>query len=174
MTHFSRFNSPMRSVLSGYTYIAGLSVFFYYHSFYSESTLFTWGIPVVFMGKTIEDESTYYLIIALLFIHQLINNWVNSVAYAWIINNVQDEKSEDILYPDVTAMILINLFSLYSELDMILLISGSMSQIPFFLAMMLANVIASSIINWQYISAKKIKRAKKVLDLLSEDELNLV
>jgi len=156
MNHFrSRLTSPLLSVLSGYVYIAGLAVYLYVSGFYGHSSFFSWGVPVTFMGVTVESEQTYYTILGLFFVHQLVNNWVNDVTYPFIVNCIQDPKSVDLVYSRSTCMIIVNLFALYSELDVILIISGVMSQISFFVVLILANMVSSSVINWRYVRGKR-------------------
>lgn len=149
-----RLTSPAVSIAGGYIFICVFAGFLYQQGFYTDSTVFAWGVPVTFMGKVIDDKSTYYSILAFLFVHQLINNWVNDVAYPWIINNVQNKECLSLMYGRRTTVILINLFDVYSEFDMILLVSGMASQIGFFVALLSANIIASTVINWQYIKLK--------------------
>ena len=153
--HFrNRMTSPLISISCGYVYIAILATFFYYAGFYENSTFFTWGTPVKFMGETIHDEGTYYLILILFFIHQLINNWVNEVTYPWMLNCVQDPKSQSLVYSRKTSILIVNMFALYSELDVMLIIAGVMSQLAFFVVLILANLVAVSVINWQYVKNK--------------------
>ena len=155
MNHFTnRYTSPLLSICSGYVYISILAVVLYYMGFYGESTFFAWGTPVTFMGVNITDDKTYYLLLSLFFVHQLINNWVNDVTYPWILNCIQDPKSVNLVYSKRVSMIIVNMFALYSELDMILVISGVMSQMAFFVMIILANMVSVSIINWQYIKQK--------------------
>jgi hypothetical protein len=151
----NKLTSPLTSVLGGYTYVGFLAAFLYYNDFYNDSTLFTWGVPVTFMGKTVTDEKTYYLILLMLFIHQLINNWVNDVAYPFILNNVQNKSCNTFIYPKSVTILLINLFDIYSQVDMILLISGMSSQITFFAVLLLANLVASTLINLQYLNERE-------------------
>ena len=97
----------------------------------------------------------FYAILALFFVHQLINNWINDVTYPWIINCVQDPKNTHLQYSKKMSLLIVNMFALYSELDMIVIIVGIMSQISFFVAIITANVISVTIINWQYIKKKE-------------------
>jgi hypothetical protein len=155
--HFnqSKLTSPLLSICFGYLYILILVIILYFFNFYENSTFFSYGVPVQFMGKTITDPIIYYILLLLFFIHQIINNWINSVVYPWIINCIQDPKENNTVYSKKTSMLIINMFALYSELDMIVIISGVMSQIIFFVVIILANIITTSIINWEYIKKKK-------------------
>lgn len=167
MNHFrNRFTSPLSAILGGYIYIVLLSVFLYTKGFYSESTFFTWGPPVTFMGKKIEDTTRYYLVLLVIFFHQLINNWINGVTYPWIINCVQDPKSKNLVYSRGVTMIIVNMFSLYSEIDVIIIIASVMSQISFFIAIIVANIVSTTIINWQY-----VKKHKRILLVNNEDSI---
>lgn len=155
MNHFNnRMTSPLISICGGYMYIGLLAILLYTMGFYENSTFFRWGTPVTFMGATIHDEGTYYIILSVFFVHQLINNWVNDVTYPWMINCVQDPKSKSLFYSKKVSMLIVNMFALYSELDMMLIIAGVMSQFAFFVVLILANIVAVSFINWQYINKK--------------------
>lgn len=149
--HFNSKISPLGSIIIAYFYIFILVTIFWSLNLYEKSNFFNYGIPVVFMGKDIDDYFTYYILLLLFFIHQLINNLVNEITYPWIINCVQDPKSKSLIYSQHTSLIIINLFSLYSQLDVILILAGIMSQITFFIAIILANMISLSVINWHYI-----------------------
>ena len=157
MNHFqkTRITSPLLSICVGYSYMFVVVVVLYTLGFYEKSPFFRWGTPVTFMSVTITDSTSYYGLLALFFGHQLINNWVNNVTYPWIMNCVQDPKNLDRGYSKKVSMIIVNMFALYSELDMILVVSGIVSQVTFFLAVILANVISVSIINWEYLRDKR-------------------
>ena len=153
MNHFTDglLTSPFISIFSGYVYIVGLALVLASMGLYEKSSFFTWGTPVTFMGVKISDDTTYYILLLLFFVHQLINNWINSVTYPWIINCVQDPKSSNLGYSNKTTMLIVNMFALYSELDMILIVSGIISQGAFFIMIILANMVSTSVINWRYI-----------------------
>lgn len=159
MNHFkSKLTSPLLSICIGYIYITILAIVLALMGMYTKSTFFTWGTPVNFMGVTIEDNATYYSLLILFLIHQLINNWINSVTYPWIINCVQDPKSKGVLiYSKKVTMLIVNMFALYSELDVILIVSGIISQATFFAMIILANMISTSIINWKYIKDRHVQ-----------------
>ncbi len=146
--------SPVTSLIGGYGCIGCLFVYLYNQDYYTDSTIFTWGVPTTFMGKSIENIYTYYTVLSLLFVHQLFNNWVSSVVYPWIINNVQNKDCNTLEYSNTTSVIIIITFDIYSELNMILLISGMSSQIGFFVSLLLADIVSSLFINIQYLRLK--------------------
>ena len=154
---YSKLTSQTTSLTVGYIYMTGFGVFLYKQGFYDDSTIFTWGVPVVFMGKKIEDEYTYYTILLLLFVHQLLNSWLSDTVYPWIVNNVQNRECRVITYPKTVSLCMINLFDMYSQFDMILLIAGTASQIPFLLAVLAANLVTSTIVNLSYMREKEYK-----------------
>ena len=162
---YNKLTSPLVSICSGYVFICIMSIFLYLSNFYKNSDFFTWGPPVTLMGTLIEDDKTYYVILTLFFIHQIINNWIYNVTYPWIINCVQDPKGKKAIYTKKTSMVIVNMFALYSELDVLLIISGVMSQISFFVVLILANLVSISFINWQYI------KDKAEIPLFSSDDL---
>ena len=164
MNHFTnKLTSPLLSVCAGYVYIAALAGVLATMGMYEKSTFFRWGTPVTFMSVTINDNATYYTLLLLFFVHQLINNWINSVTYPWIINCVQDPKSEVLIYSKKVTMLIVNMFALYSELDMILVVSGIISQAAFFVMIILANLISTTVINWRY-----IRQRKSIVDTTSD------
>lgn len=138
-----------------YGYIAILGSIFYSLGFYSENRFFNWGTPVVFFGKNIDSSSTFYLLHLVVFVHQLVNNSVNSIVYPWIINFVQDPKCRDTGFSKTLSLILVNFFDLYSEIDMVLIIMGFTSQISFVVTICIANLITGTYINSVYIDRKK-------------------
>ena len=165
MNHFrQKLTSPLICICIGYVYIVILAISLYMMGFYQKSTFFQWGPPITMIGKTIEDTFTFYILLTLFLAHQLINNWINDVTYPWIINCVQDPKTTNIQYSHKTSMIIVNMFALYSELDMLVLIAGIMTQVSFFIVIILANMISVSIINWQYIKYKSTGVLLSALD----------
>jgi hypothetical protein len=88
-------------------------------------------------------------------VHQIVNNWINSVVYPWILNDIQNRKNRDMLYSASTSLLLINLFDIYSELDVVFIIGGFSSQISFVITLICANLITSTHINYKHIKAKK-------------------
>lgn len=158
MNHFRHIlTSPLLCICTGYIYVFILGISLYFMGFYQDSTFFQWGPPITMMGRTITDQSTFYLLLALFLCHQLINNWINDVTYPWIINCIQDPKSTDIYYSRKTSLLIVNMFALYSELDMLVLIASIMTQISFFIVIIIANVISVTVINWQYIKHKTVQ-----------------
>ena len=115
---------------------------------------FRWGPPCVLLTQTIEDEGEFYMLLCIYFGHQLINNWVNNTTYPYIINTIQDPKARHVGLTRFQALVLVNLFDFYSTLDTLFIISGVMSQVSFFLAIVVANLITSTFVNGAYLLDK--------------------
>ena len=157
MNHFrSKLTSPLASIIMGYIYVMIMGIILYFLEVYDNSSYFKWGPPFKIMNKTIDKNGTFYLLMVLTFFHQLINNWVNEVTYPWIINCVQDPKHHDLQYSNNVSLLIINMFSIYSEVDVLIIILGVMSQISFFVVIIMANIISVTIINRYYIKNKHV------------------
>jgi hypothetical protein len=138
-----------------FSFVFGLSLFLFFFGFYEGNNFFNWGTPIIFFNHKITSNTTFYLLQFIMFVHQLINNAVNSIVYPWIINSIQDHKNKNLEFSKVSCILIINFFDLYSQIDMILILSGFMSQISFFITITIANIITGTIINLGYINAKK-------------------
>ena len=155
MNHFrSKLTSPLVSIVTGYIYVMIMGIILYFLEIYDNSSYFNWGPPLKIINKTIEQNETFYLLLVLTFFHQLINNWINEVTYPWIINCVQDPKNHNLQYTNKVSLFIVNLFAIYSEIDILVIIFGVMSQISFFVVIIMANIISVTIINRYYIKSK--------------------
>lgn len=155
MIHFSKTTSPILTISIAYFYIVTIILILYFTEFYKDNTFFSWGPPINFFNKKIESEITFYCIHIIIFLHQLINNWVNDVVYPWIINNIQDPKNKKLEYSKSISLLIINLFNIYSEIDVIFILLGFNSQISFVITIISANIISSTYINNKYINVKQ-------------------
>lgn len=154
MSHFRNKTSPLAIISIAYVYVFIVGIVLYVTGYYQNSTFFSWGPPIKFFGQDITDQKNFYMIHVLIFFHQLVNNCVNSIVYAWIINSVQDPKNKKMEYSRITSLIIINAFNVYSELDLVFIIAGFMSQISFVVTIILANMITSTYINDKYLREK--------------------
>lgn len=148
-------SSPLVVIIIAFIYVFIVGIILYSSGFYQESTFFNWGPPIQFFGHTIVSQKVFYSLHILIFLHQTVNNWVNSVVYPWIINSVQDPKSKNTGYSRVLSLVIINAFNIYSELDLVFIIVGFMSQISFVFTICLANAFTSTYINNNHIIQKE-------------------
>lgn len=148
-----------------YAYIGVIGVVFQFIDLYKgEDSYFRFGPPIVFFNKRITDERMYILIHVIVFIHQLVNNCVNSIVYPWIINTVQNTVVVKTGYSDLVTILLVNAFDLYSELDTALILIGFTSQVSFIFTFTLANLITSSVINWGYLRGKRARMNEALIN----------
>lgn len=159
MSHFKPHSttSPFLTISIAYAYIGVIAIVLYLTGFYQNNDFFRWGTPINFFGQTIQSTSTFYAIHVLIFFHQLINNWVNTVVYPWIINEVQDPKTRYLGYSKALSLFLIALFDVYSELDVVFIIMGFASQISFVFSICVANLISSTYLNSKYLDNKVMR-----------------
>jgi len=125
--------------------------------FYKNSTYFHWGSPVLFFNYLIDDEKTFYILLFLIFIHQLITNWIFEVTYPWIINTLQNQRHTTINHSKIICLGIVNFNSLYNQIHLAFIISGMTSQFSFLLSLVLADFITLTYINWQYIKNKIVE-----------------
>ena len=161
-----RYISPLTITGVSYLYVAVIVTAFYLNGVYNDNRFFRVGPPVRFFGHDFTSWNSFVLIIGLVFVHQLVNNCVNSVVYPWIMNSVQDPKNKTMEYSNAMSLLIINLFDLYSQVDMVLIVMGFMSQISFVGAVVAANVITSTYINLQYLREKRLSDTSRLLDIV--------
>ena len=149
--------SPIHSLGCGYAFMLVIILTFYIFGFYSDSQYFRWGPPVEFFYHVVETDSAFYILLFLIFIHQLITNWIYEVVYPWIINTVQNQRHQTLDYSKTTCLLIVNLNSLYSQIHLAFIINGITSQISFLIALVLSDFITLSYINWQYIKEKTVQ-----------------
>lgn len=145
--------SPHIVISIAYVYIIGMIFLLYLLGMYENNRYFNWGPPIVFFTRQVDTKTEYYLIHLLLFTHQLINNWVSAVVYPWILNSVQDPKSTGSGYSRKTSLLIINMFDLFSQIDVMLIVVGFGSQVAFIFTITLANLITSTLINKRYLDS---------------------
>ena len=150
-----KIRSPIFALSCGYIFFFITLLILWKLGVYSNNSFFSWGPPIVFFNYKVTTDKEFYLLLLITFIHQLINNWVSDVVYPWIINHIQDHKSTTLQYSRFSSFLLVNFHAIYSSLDLAFIINGYLSQISFFIFILLSNIITTSIINWLYIKDKK-------------------
>lgn len=112
------------------------------------------GPPVNIMGEEVTSNLIFYVLLLLFFGHQLINTWISEAVYPYIINEIQDINNVEVRYGNM-ALIICILFAFYSNLDLLIIVNGTYSQVSFFSAILLANGISVGYINYRYLQRKK-------------------
>ena len=65
-------------------------------------------------------------------------------------------------YSTPVSLLIINLFNIYSELDVIFILLGFNSQISFVITIIFANMISSTYINNKYIKVKQESELEEI------------
>lgn len=154
-----RLTSPLTAMSCAYVYICIIGIVLWSTDFYKGNNFFNWGPPITFFNHKITTQSKFYSIHILIFFHQLVNNWVNTVVYPWIINEIQDGKAKKLTYTKTCSLLLINFFNFYSELDVMIILMGFTSQISFLFTITIANIIVSTMVNYRHMSNKSYDRS---------------
>ena len=148
--------SPVFSLSCGFFFTTIVILSLYGFGFYRDSDYFRWGPPVIFFDYRIEDESVFHGLLLLIFVYQLVNNWVYEVVMPWVINTIQNPRHTTLYYSKKVCLILINANSLYSQMHLAFLVNGITSQISFLFTMIIADFITLTFINWNYIKIKHL------------------
>lgn len=153
----SRTLSPIFSLSCGFFFTTIVIFSLYGFGFYKDSDYFRWGPPVVFFDYKIEEQGVFYGLLTMIFFYQLINNWVYEVVMPWVINTIQNPRHTTLDYSKKVCLAIINANSLYSQLHLAFLINGITSQISFLFAMIIADFITLTFVNWKYIKNKSVQ-----------------
>lgn len=148
--------SPKTAIIVAIVVFVLILIGLYPLNFYKNNTYFEWGPPVVFFNYMITDQVTYNILLFIIFVQQIVNNWVTEVVSPWIINVIQNINNKTIEYSHKSCLLLVNLFSLYNHLHLIIVINGVISQVSFFVVLLAADIITISYINWSYIKHKVV------------------
>ena len=173
MTCIKKYNNiritPMYALLSAYIFLCIIIIYFSSLKYLSNNSYFKWGPPIKVFQIKINDNMSFYILLFIYFVNEIINSLLSAVVYSWIINCVQDPKSKNTFYSKKTSLILIVLFTFYSQLNLIFVINGSFSQISIFVATLSGGLITSVYINWNYI--ERIHRNNDVTSRLIDNAI---
>lgn len=148
--------SPVYSLFYGHLFLVVIIFTFYGFGFYSDNEYFSWGPPVLFLSYNITSNLMFYLLICMIFVHQLITNWIYEVVYPWIINTIQNPRTTTLEYSKPMCLLIVNMNSLYTQIHLAFVINGITSQVSFLVVLIIADFITLSYINWKYIKDKEV------------------
>jgi hypothetical protein len=169
--------SPIYSLFFGHFLTGIIAICFYIFGMYENNPYFQWGPPVVFFNFLINSSQTFYLLLFITFIHQLVTNWIAEVVYPWIINTIQNPKNDSLDYSKTTCLAIINFHSLYNQLHLAFIIGSVTSQFSFLVILICADIITLTCINNHYIRNKTVnhipeKKDETVnLDVISSQDI---
>lgn len=146
--------SPVFSLSCGYVFTLAVMLILYFLDFYENSDYFQWGPPVIFFSSSIEHTGTFYVIFLIVFIQQIMTNWIYEVIMPWIINTIQNPRHNHLDYSKKICIFIINANSLFSQIHLAFMVSSVSSQISFLFCLILADILTLTYINWNYIKNK--------------------
>lgn len=147
--------SPPIALTCGFLYLFLSGMVLFFMGFFDKNDFYRWGPPLNIMGKEVEDQITFYTLLLIFFIHQLINSWISEVVYPYIINEVQDLSKKEIRFKKF-AILICSIFAIYSNLDLLVVVNSMFSQASFFVVILLAEFISVILINYNYMQNKKL------------------
>jgi hypothetical protein len=146
---------PGISLAVGHIFLLFIIGLFYVFGFYDQGDYFRWGPPIQIFSQVITKKSTFYTLWIVIFIHQLISNWVTETVFPWIINNIQNPSIRSVEYSRFICLVIVNANSLYNQVHWAFIVSGLTAQVSFLLALVIADLISLTYINLQHLNRKK-------------------
>lgn len=146
--------SPIFSLSCGYVFTLIVMLVLYSLDFYRNSDYFQWGPPVLFFSSNIESTKTFYILCLIVFIQQIMTNWIYEVVVPWSINVIQNPLNLNLNYSRKLCILIINLNSLFGQLHLAFMVSSITSQISFLFCLICADIVTLTYINWNYIKNK--------------------
>jgi len=121
-----------------------------------EGDYFRFGPPLTVFQYTLTTYSQYFGVLFLFFVHQLVFTWLNEVVGPWILNEVQDTNVRIISFSKPKTVVMINTYYIYFTLNSVIMVNVSFSQFSFLLAILFADLIATTTLNMHYIWNKRV------------------
>jgi hypothetical protein len=146
--------SPLVVMITGYVQLGIVILIGYMSGFYVHGDFFRIGPPLTILHYTIDSWNGFFTVLIVFFMHHLLNAWVSEVVYPWQVNEIQDPKTNILTYSSTMSLLLLNAFAMYSTLDIVFVVTAATTQISLLLAILLANAICVSIVNYRYIQNK--------------------
>ena len=102
MTCIKKYNNiritPMYALLSAYIFLCIIIIYFSSLKYLSNNSYFKWGPPIKVFQIEINDNMSFYILLFIYFVNEIINSLLSAVVYSWIINCIQDPKSKNTFY----------------------------------------------------------------------------
>ena len=146
--------SPITSLSTSYVFLIIATVVLYKLDFFVQSSFFAWGPPVNVAGNLITDNLTFYILLVIFFFNEIMITWLDTTVYPYIMNEVQNKNVKKTEYNMLTTLSMMFLFYVYSELDMIFIVNGSLSQISFPLSILAGNLLVQFVTTFCYMREK--------------------
>lgn len=132
-----------------------LILIIYYSLGYGSVIFFNFGPPVIFFQTSITTWTSYLFILFSMFFHQICYCIIYEKVQPWIFNEIQNKNFIDVSYPRWQIILFINMYYAIMLMNSVFIVSAITTQFPFVLATLIAQTIASSYINNNYIKEKE-------------------
>lgn len=123
----------------------------YQMNFYSDSEYFRWGVPVVIFKRVVDSNTEFYILLLLYMMNRMINTMVTEIVYTWIINCVQDPKSQNTYYSYRVSLLIVLLNAMHISINRMFTVNGINSQVSFLLVDLIGNAIVIGYTNKKFI-----------------------
>lgn len=127
----------------------------YYSLGYGSVVFFQFGPPVVFLQTSITTWTSYLFIFFSMFFHQICYCIIYEKVQPWIFNEIQNKNFIDVTYPRWKIIVFINMYYAIMLMNSVFIVSAITTQFPFVMATLVAQTLASSYINNNYIKDKE-------------------
>jgi len=133
--------TPLVVILGAYIYLSFFIFILYQLDFYHNSEYFRWGPPVIVFRKIVNSTFEFYFLLSLFFFNKMINTLITEVVYTWIVNCIQDPKSNNTYYSKNISLLIILLNSGHLSINFMFAINSLGSQISFLIVDFLGNIL---------------------------------
>ncbi len=143
--------TPLKVIIGAYIFLAIFMTIMFQMNMYHENDYFTWGPPLVIFKKHISSTSEFYILLVLFFINKMINTTITEIVYTWIVNCIQDPKSNNTFYPKNIALMIVLMNSAHLSINSMFTVNGASSQVSFLLVDILGNLLVIYYTNKRFI-----------------------
>lgn len=113
---------------------------------------------VVLFGVAINTWTRWTAVMVFNFVDMLLYEWSTEIIRPFVINTVQDHKTEELGMPKWKALFIVNSFELCSYVRFVINIRMIFTQLDFIIAVYLGNVVSENAVTWSYIRKKLPKK----------------
>lgn len=141
---------------------------------YGNSSFFRFGPPIVFLQTPVNDYLSFTWIILTFFIHQLVYCFLYDIIQPWVFNEIQNEYCYDLRYSKIKTIILVNMYYTYIIVNNVFMVSAVTVQFSFVLITIVAQWIASTFINYNFLIRKEGTEETETPSATPDDNTELV
>jgi len=145
------FLTPLKVIISSFIFLIIFCLVLNTLEFYENSDYFRWGVPVSIFKKEVTSNVHFYILLLFFFFNKIINTLVTEIVYTFIVNCIQDPKSNDTFYSKNTSLLIVLMNACHFSMNSMFTVNGNNSQISFLIVDMLGNLIIIYYTNKKFI-----------------------